>query len=65
MMLWLSGLLLRLAAFGPWGAVLFVLLYLLSTVVVAPVFLLTVAAGAVYGVWGGSVLVFTTVLFRP
>ena len=58
MMLWLSGLLLRLAAFGPWGAVLFVLLYILSTVVVAPVFLLTVAAGAVYGVWGGSVLVF-------
>ena len=57
-MRWLSELLLRLGALGPWGAVLFVALYVLSAVVVAPSFLLTVAAGAVFGVVKGSVLVF-------
>ena len=55
---WLSGLLQRLATFGPWGAVLFVLLYIVATISLAPAFLLTVAAGAVYGVWAGSFLVF-------
>ena len=57
-MRWLSELLLRLGALGPWGAVLFVALYVVSAVVLAPSFLLTVAAGAVYGVVTGSVLVF-------
>ena len=57
-MSWISGLLLRLAGIGPWGPVLFVLLYIVSAVTLAPSFLLTVAAGAVYGVAKGSVLVF-------
>jgi uncharacterized membrane protein YdjX (TVP38/TMEM64 family) len=55
---WLSTLLLQLAALGIWGAVLFVLLYIAATITMAPAFLLTVAAGAIWGVWNGSVLVF-------
>ncbi len=55
---WLSGLLQRLATFGPWGGVLFVLIYIIATIALAPAFLLTVTAGAVYGVWAGSFLVF-------
>jgi uncharacterized membrane protein YdjX (TVP38/TMEM64 family) len=55
---WLSWLLQRVSALGPLGAVLFVLLYIVSAITLAPSFLLTVAAGAIYGVWTGSVLVF-------
>jgi uncharacterized membrane protein YdjX (TVP38/TMEM64 family) len=54
---WLSTLLLQLAALGVWGAVLFVLLYVAATITMAPAFLLTVAAGAIWGVWNGSLLV--------
>jgi uncharacterized membrane protein YdjX (TVP38/TMEM64 family) len=57
-MTWLAALLQRLSSLGPWGAALFVLLYILSAVTLAPSFLLTVAAGAIYGVWTGSLLVF-------
>ena len=60
MMQWLSALLLRLGALGPWGVLLFVVLYILSAITLAPSFLLTVAAGAIYGVWAGSVLVFVS-----
>jgi uncharacterized membrane protein YdjX (TVP38/TMEM64 family) len=56
-MQWLSTLLLQLAALGVWGAVLFVLLYIAATITMAPAFLLTVAAGAIWGVWNGSLLV--------
>jgi uncharacterized membrane protein YdjX (TVP38/TMEM64 family) len=49
--LWIAGL-------GPWAPVLFVLIYVAAAVVVAPAFFLTVAAGAMFGVWRGSVLVF-------
>src|SRR3954466_8917793 len=54
---WLSRLLLQLSALGIWGEVLFVLLYVAATVAMAPAFLLTVAAGAIWGVWSGSLLV--------
>lgn len=58
MMLWLTGLIGSLAGMGFWGMVLFVLLYCLSAVTLAPSFLLTVAAGAIYGVVRGSIVVF-------
>ena len=54
----LAQLLLRLGAMGLAGQVLFILLYVVSAVTLAPSFILTVAAGAVYGIWWGSVLVF-------
>ena len=54
----LAGVLLRLAHLGAWGPVLFVLLYIVSAVALVPSFLLTVAAGALFGVWRGSIIVF-------
>lgn len=55
---WLAGAVLRLADLGAWGGVLFVLLYIAGAVAMAPAFLLTAAAGALFGVWRGSVIVF-------
>lgn len=48
-----------LADVGPWGPLLFVALYVVSAVTMAPSFLITLAAGAIYGVWGGAAVVFT------
>ena len=59
-MSWLAALLLRVGELGPWGPVLFALLYILFAVTMAPAFVLTVAAGALFGVWRGSVLVFVS-----
>lgn len=43
---------------GPWGAVLFVGLYVVASLTMAPAFILTFAAGAVWGLWRGSLLVY-------
>ena len=59
-MSWFAALLLRVGELGPWGPVLFALLYILFAVTMAPAFLLTVGAGALFGVWRGSVLVFVS-----
>ena len=42
---------------GPWGPAIFVALYVAATVLLLPAFILTLGAGAVYGVLLGSVLV--------
>jgi uncharacterized membrane protein YdjX (TVP38/TMEM64 family) len=55
---WLTPLVLKVLALGPWAPLLFILVYILAALTVAPAFFLTVAAGAVFGVWQGSVLVF-------
>ena len=55
---WVALLLQRVSGLGAWGAVLFVLLYVGATVTLSPAFLLTLMAGAVYGVWKGTALVF-------
>jgi uncharacterized membrane protein YdjX (TVP38/TMEM64 family) len=47
---WIQGL-------GPWGPAIFVALYVAVTVLLLPAFVLTLGAGAVYGVMLGSVLV--------
>jgi uncharacterized membrane protein YdjX (TVP38/TMEM64 family) len=54
----LAPIVLWIAQLGPWAPVLFVLIYIAAAVVVAPAFFLTVAAGAMFGVWRGSMLVF-------
>jgi uncharacterized membrane protein YdjX (TVP38/TMEM64 family) len=59
-MTWFTALLLRVAELGPWGPVLFALLYIICAVTLAPAFLLTFAAGALFGVWRGSALVFVS-----
>jgi uncharacterized membrane protein YdjX (TVP38/TMEM64 family) len=55
---WLAPVVLRLQDLGPWAPVLFVLIYVVAAVVLAPAFFLTVAAGAMFGVWRGSLVVF-------
>jgi uncharacterized membrane protein YdjX (TVP38/TMEM64 family) len=57
-MKWLGDLLVRVGELGAWGPVLFTLLYVAAAVTMAPAFLLSVAAGAMFGVWRGSALVF-------
>lgn len=47
----------RVGTAGPWGPVLFVLFYVLATVFFVPGSVLTVGAGALYGVIWGSALV--------
>jgi uncharacterized membrane protein YdjX (TVP38/TMEM64 family) len=55
---WLAPVVLRLTELGAWAPVLFILIYIAAAVTLAPAFFLTVAAGAMFGVWRGSVIVF-------
>jgi uncharacterized membrane protein YdjX (TVP38/TMEM64 family) len=55
---WLNAQLVRVAQLGEWGVVLFLGLYVVVALTATPAFPLTVAAGAIYGVARGSVLVF-------
>jgi uncharacterized membrane protein YdjX (TVP38/TMEM64 family) len=55
---WLTPVVLNLSQLGAWGPVLFILLYVAAAVTLAPAFFLTVAAGAMFGVWRGSLVVF-------
>jgi uncharacterized membrane protein YdjX (TVP38/TMEM64 family) len=56
-MRWLSMVILRVGGLGPVGVVLFICVYIVATVTLAPPFILTLAAGAIYGVWKGSLIV--------
>lgn len=49
---------LALSDLGPWGPVFFILAYVVASVTLAPAFLLTFAAGAVFGLWRGTILVY-------
>jgi uncharacterized membrane protein YdjX (TVP38/TMEM64 family) len=55
---WLAPVILHLADLGPWGPVLFIALYVAASVTLAPAFVLTFAAGAVFGLWRGTALVY-------
>lgn len=55
---WLAPAVLRLSDLGPWAPVLFILIYIAAALTLAPAFFLTVAAGAMFGVLRGSVIVF-------
>ena len=55
---WLAPVVLELTELGLWGTILFILLYVAAAVTLAPAFFLTVAAGAMFGVWRGSLIVF-------
>ena len=55
---WIKSVALALSELGPWGAVVFVAAYVVATVTLAPAFLLSMAAGAVFGLWRGTLLVF-------
>jgi uncharacterized membrane protein YdjX (TVP38/TMEM64 family) len=51
-----------LASMGPWAPALFVLAYVAASIVLAPAFLLAFAAGAVFGVWRGTLVIFVGAL---
>jgi uncharacterized membrane protein YdjX (TVP38/TMEM64 family) len=55
---WLAPVVLELSELGLWGTILFILIYVAAAVTLAPAFFLTVAAGAMFGVWRGSLIVF-------
>jgi uncharacterized membrane protein YdjX (TVP38/TMEM64 family) len=55
---WLAPVVLRITNLGPWAPVVFVLVYIAAALTMAPAFFLTMAAGALFGVWQGSVVVF-------
>ena len=46
---WLAPVVLKLNDLGPWAPVLFILLYIVAAVMLAPAFFLTVAGGAMFG----------------
>lgn len=54
----LAPVILQLQDLGPWAPFLFILIYIVGAVFLAPSFFLTVAAGAMFGVWQGSIVVF-------
>jgi uncharacterized membrane protein YdjX (TVP38/TMEM64 family) len=55
---WIRPIVAHLADLGPWGPVLFVGLYIVASVMMAPAFVLTFAAGAVFGLWRGTLFVY-------
>jgi uncharacterized membrane protein YdjX (TVP38/TMEM64 family) len=55
---WLEALVLAVTKMGPWGSLLFVLAYIVAAITLAPAFVLTFAAGAVFGFWRGALLVY-------
>ena len=55
---WIAPLLQQLEEFGGWAPLLFVVIYILAAITLAPAFLLTFSAGAVFGLWRGSVLTY-------
>jgi uncharacterized membrane protein YdjX (TVP38/TMEM64 family) len=55
---WFDALILRIAHMGPWGVVLFVIAYIAAAVTLAPAFVLTFAAGAIFGLWRGTLIVY-------
>jgi uncharacterized membrane protein YdjX (TVP38/TMEM64 family) len=57
-MQWLATLVQHLAGLGGWAPVLFIVLYILAAITLAPAFVLTFAAGAVFGLWRGTLLVY-------
>jgi uncharacterized membrane protein YdjX (TVP38/TMEM64 family) len=55
---WIAAVVSHLSTLGPWGPVLFIALYIVASVTMAPAFVLTFAAGAVWGLWRGSIFVY-------
>ena len=55
---WLAPFLEQIAKLGPWAPLLFIGVYVLASLVLAPAFLLTFSAGAIFGLWRGTVFVY-------
>ena len=55
---WLTQLATLFAHPGPWGALVFIAAYIVAAVTLMPAVLLTFSAGAVFGLWRGTLLVY-------
>lgn len=55
---WIAAAVRQVSDLGRWGPLLFIGIYIVASIVLAPSFLLTVAAGAVFGLWRGTLFVF-------
>jgi uncharacterized membrane protein YdjX (TVP38/TMEM64 family) len=55
---WLAAAGLQLTHMGRWAPAVFVVAYIAASVTLAPAFVLTVMAGAVFGLWRGTLLVY-------
>ena len=54
----IAALIVWVAQTGPWAPLLFILGYVVAALVLAPAFLLAFAAGAVFGFWRGTLVIF-------
>jgi uncharacterized membrane protein YdjX (TVP38/TMEM64 family) len=55
---WLKPIVLALADLGSWAPLIFIALYVVASITLAPAFLLTFSAGAVFGLWRGTLFVY-------
>ena len=55
---WLAPLIRQIAELGRWAPLLFIGLYVVASIVLAPAFLLTFSAGAIFGLWRGTLYVY-------
>jgi uncharacterized membrane protein YdjX (TVP38/TMEM64 family) len=55
---WLAPLIMQIAELGRWAPLFFIAIYVIASIVLAPAFLLTFAAGAIFGLWRGTVYVY-------
>ena len=55
---WVAAVIHRIAQMGQWAPLLFILAYVIASILLAPAFLLTFAAGALFGLWRGTMLVY-------
>jgi uncharacterized membrane protein YdjX (TVP38/TMEM64 family) len=55
---WITSVVSQLSTLGPLGPGLFILIYIVASLTMAPAFILTFAAGAVWGLWWGSLYVY-------
>ena len=55
---WLAPLIRQIAELEGWAPLLFIALYVAASVVLAPAFLLTFSAGAIFGLWRGTLYVY-------
>jgi uncharacterized membrane protein YdjX (TVP38/TMEM64 family) len=55
---WVAAAIQRVAHMGAWAPLAFIAAYVVASILLAPSFLLTFAAGALFGLWRGTILVY-------
>ena len=55
---WLVPVIRQIADLGRWAPLIFIGIYVAASIVLAPAFVLTFAAGAIFGLWRGTLIVF-------